>query len=208
MIALPGLTDAFALFSIALVLCAGVLRCVRAWLPAAGWYQALLVVVLLLLLLAWPVGTAQLPLAAYVRGISSDLSISLLLLALLDMAGRMGSKQPRWPVKELGAVAVAVLAAALVVYSLALGLGDWDIYRLGWPGNATPMLLALLLLCAVCVIACRLWLLPLLIMAALLGWSIDLLESGNLWDYLMDPWLVLLCVVCVVVLFKQKGALS
>jgi hypothetical protein len=32
-------------------------------------------------------------------------------------------------------------------------------------------------------------LLPVLVALALLAWTLGLLESTNLWDYLLDPWL-------------------
>jgi hypothetical protein len=32
-------------------------------------------------------------------------------------------------------------------------------------------------------------LLPVLVALALLAWTMGLLESTNLWDYLLDPWL-------------------
>ena len=32
-------------------------------------------------------------------------------------------------------------------------------------------------------------LLPMLVGLSLLAWSVGLMESANLWDYLMDPWL-------------------
>ena len=50
------------------------------------------------------------------------------------------------------------------------------------------MLLALLVLAAGCMVM-GLRLLPALTALALLAWTAGLLESGNLWDYLLDPWL-------------------
>ena len=205
---LPPLTDAWALLGIALVLCAVGLRGLRWFLRLAlpgGWQKTKTTWVLIALLLmtlaallAWPVGEAQLPMAAYVRGISSDLSVSLVLLALFDMAccaGPLKQAQQRcWPAQEFSAFAAVVAVAALILYPLALGAGNWDPYRLGWAGNAAPLLLILLLLCGVCLLRFRLWLLPVLVALAVAGWSVGLLESGNLWDYLFDVWLALLCL--------------
>ena len=209
------LTDAFALLGIALVLYAAGLRLLR-WLPQPAWLQqhekrhpfgwtggvrglglGAGFVCLVLVLLAWPVGDAQLPLAGYVRGISGDLSVSLVLLALLDGARCWLPDSTRWLrgfAQEFKVLAGVVAAAAVVLYPLALGIGNWDPYRLGWPGNAAPLLIALLLLCCVCLLRFGLWLLPALVALAALGWSAGLLESTNLWDYLLDPWLALLCL--------------
>jgi hypothetical protein len=40
--------------------------------------------------------------------------------------------------------------------------------------------------------------LPALVATALLAWSLGLLESGNLWDYLLDPWLSIYALAYVV----------
>jgi len=48
----------------------------------------------------------------------------------------------------------------------------------------------LLALCLLCWIQ-GLRLLPVLVGLSLLAWSAGLMESTNLWDYLMDPWLAM-----------------
>ena len=183
---LPPLTDLIALLGIDLVLCAGCLRglngrsgVTRVSGPAK-WITAMVFVVL------WfPLGAAHLPILAYVRGISSDLSVTLVALAALDLSRRFfglrAVGQQEW--RTLSGV---VACAALFLYPLALGWGDWDAYRAGW---GTPgMWLALLTIALFCW-AKGLRLLPVLVALALLAWSAGLLESTNLWDYLMDPWL-------------------
>ena len=90
------------------------------------------------------------------------------------------------PNNEQIGVMAAVAAAALFLYPLALGWGDFDAYRPGW--GSWGMQFGLLALCAACY-AKGLLLLPALVALALLAWSMGLMESGNLWDYLMDPWL-------------------
>ena len=56
------------------------------------------------------------------------------------------------------------------------------------------MLLALAMACAVCWIK-GLRLLPGLVALALVAWTLGCLESTNLWDYLMDLWLSVACLV-------------
>lgn len=178
-------TDFAALLGINLALCAGCLRLLsrgghaRAW---ACWATALL-----FLLLWLPVGVAHLPVLAYVRGVSSDPSITLLVLACLDLRQRLfgyaGLEQ-----REYKALLGVLAVAALFLYPLALGWGDWDSYRPGW--GSFVMLLALLALSLLC------WargfrLVPLVVALALLAWTVGLLESANLWDYLIDPWLAI-----------------
>lgn len=184
----PPLTDLVALLGIDLVLCAGVLRLFggryRAT-PTAKWG-----VVVCFVLLWFPAGAAKLPLLAFVRGISSDLSITLVALACIDLCQRLQG----FPVvarQEKMRVYAAVALAALLLYPTALGWGDWDIYRSGWGSwGLWTALLGLSLFGWL-----KRWqLVPLLVGLSLLAWSIGLMESGNLWDYLLDPWLALACV--------------
>ena len=143
-----------------------------------------------------PVGAAQLPVAAYLRGVTSDFSVSLVVLAALNLFSRLfGLKL--FDRRERQAVFYAVAATALFLYPLALGWGDWDAYRPGW--GSAGMWAALLLACVVCWVA-GLRLLPLLITFAMASWTAQLLESTNLWDYLLDPWLA------VAAIFKSVAA--
>ena len=180
---LPAFTDFVALLGIDLVLCAACLRLLSwrlAVTPWAKWVSAGCFV-----LLWWPVGVAHLPLLAYIRGISSDLSITLVALACLGLGQRLLGLRALEP-RERTVVNFAVAAAALFLYPLALGWGDWDAYRLGW--GAPGLWAALLVLSLLCWVQ-GLRLLPLLVALALLAWVAGLLESSNLWDYLIDPWL-------------------
>ena len=184
----PPLTDFVALLGINLVLCAGCLRLlswrlgVTRW---AKWGTAVFFVAL------WcPVGPALLPIVAYLRGISSDPSMTLVTLACLALF-RSVSGFPAIEKREQLAVFAAVAAAALFLYPLALGWGDWDAYRLGW--GAPGMWVALLLVSLVCWLQ-GLRLLPMLVALALLAWTAGLLESTNLWDYLLDPWLAIIAI--------------
>ena len=180
---LPPLTDLLALLGIDLVLCAGCLRLLEGRdgvSPWAKWVIALCFVVLWL-----PVSAARLPLLAYVRGISSDLSITLVALACVGLCRRLLALSPVARREKLALYGV-ISVAALFLYPTALGWGDWDSYRSGWGSwGQWAALLALSLLCWIK----GLRLLPMLVGLALLAWSAGLMESGNLWDYLLDPWL-------------------
>lgn len=180
---LPPANDLIALLGIDLVLSAGCLR-LLSWrhgvTPWAKWATALVFVLL------WcPVGAAHLPLVAYVRGISSDLSISLVMIACIGMYQRLAGVHLVSD-RERNVLNLVFAASALFLYPLALGWGDWDSYRLGW--GAPGMWAALLVLSLVC------WgkglrLLSILVAAGLLAWAAGALESTNLWDYLIDPWI-------------------
>ena len=132
----------------------------------------------------------MLPSLAYVRGITSDLSITSLVLACLTLFRQLLCRPDPAP-RERFWLCVALALSATVLYPTALGWGNWDFYRLGWGSFA---LLGGFAATASVTFYARLRMVPLLLAAAVLAWTLDLLESGNLWDYLMDPWLVLLAI--------------
>ena len=182
------LTDFYALIGIDLAACAVFLRATRVFTPkpvhpkASGWVMWIFAICLVGLWL--PLGGAGLSLLAFARGISSDLSVTSVALAGLYIAQRMGA--PPVQDREKKVVYTALALTAVLLYPTALGLGDWDAYRLGWEGIGLVVGLSLLIL--LCFLK-GLRLLPLLVAAALIAWSFGLLESGNLWDYLIDPWI-------------------
>ncbi|MEO8332161.1 MAG: hypothetical protein ABI479_06980 [Gallionella sp.] len=140
---------------------------------------------LLFVLMLIPFG--ELSLAAYLRGVTGDLSITTLLLigcALLRPWFGCGSNDTG----KRRALAILVALAALLLYPLALGLTAFDPYRLGY--GETQFVTALLL------IALAAWIrkyhqIASCIVLATLAWTVGWYESGNLWDYLLDPWLAI-----------------
>ena len=203
---LPPFTDLVALLGIDLVLCAAGLRLLTAGRGFSGWTKG---VVLACFVLLWlPVGAAQLPLLAYIRGVSSDLSVTLVALSCLGLSHRL-FRIPVIATQERMALNGIIAIAALFLYPLALGWGDWDAYRLGW--GSWGLWATLLALSLVFWIK-GLRLLPLLIALALLAWTVGLMESTNLWDYLIDPWLALSalfqCIKALLLRFRQPRAFT
>ena len=181
-----ALTDAFALLGITLAVCAG---CLTVFYATRGIrfrprYAQIVLMFLVLFVLLVPM-RGPFPIAFYIRGFSSDLSITLVVLSLWGICHRFGLIKPVER-REFQVLMVAIAIGALILYPTALGLGNWDAYRLGW--GPWGFLLVLLGLCSVSVWM-GLRLLPALVALALLAWSSDLMESGNLCDYLIDPWL-------------------
>lgn len=184
----PPLTDFVALMGLDLVLSAGCLRLLNATRLSLRCRKVLTLACFLVLWL--PVGGAQLPILAYIRGVSSDLSITLVVLACLGLRQRLSGRCVVYS-REHAAVLAVVAVAALFLYPLALGWGDWDAYRPGW---GAPGLWAGLLFVSLLAWGFGLRLLPTLVGLALLAWTAGILESTNLWDYLMDPWLAIFAV--------------
>jgi hypothetical protein len=141
--------------------------------------------------------------AGFVRGITGDLSIATLVLLALalvrSLTGRtLVEKQNR------NAMLRAILITGLLFYPLALGLGMFDPYRLGY-GNLWFMLALLGL--AVWSSLRYSTLFALCIASAVAAWSIGWYESANLWDYLLDPWLAIyaLAVEMKLLFARWKG---
>lgn len=128
-----------------------------------------------------PIGA--LPLAAYVRSATGDLSISTLVLAgaacIAQLTGR-----PLIGQRDLRALSWLLAVAALFLYPFALGWTRFDPYALGY-GSAG--FVAALLLVTLAAWGARLHLIVLVVTGAALAYLGSAYESRNLWDYLIDP---------------------
>ena len=133
--------------------------------------------------LFWPVLTLfsplELPLAAYVRGLTGELSITSMLLL---WTAYFSPKEIHVPV----AMKVWITLVAIIFYLLALGVSMLDPYAWGY-GSFT-------LLAAVIATALIAWLagfnrIAIILAVAILAWAAGWHESTNLWDYILDPFL-------------------
>jgi hypothetical protein len=130
-------------------------------------------------LLLVPVG--ELLLVEYMRGVIGDLSIVTQMLLAAFVVGYAPNR------RQHGAIMAAALAAAAFLYPAALGLIQFDPYALGYASMPLVLVLAGLTLAA--------WYLRFEWLAACLLVAVaakvaGVLESRNLWDYLVDPLLV------------------
>ena len=189
-------SDFVALISLDLVICSILMRSFMGYFPFMLRFtlsdvpvnRCVVAIFVGALIGLWiPVGSPALPLLGYVRGVTSDLSITSTILACLAFYRQLW-KCPESAARERFWPYALLAVAAVVLYPTALGAGDWDAYRLGW---GSPALLGGLAVTAFIAFGAGLRLLPLVLAAGVLAWSSGLLESNNLWDYLVDPWLVL-----------------
>ncbi len=140
-------------------------------------------------------------LAAYLRGGIGDVSITTLLLLCSVLA------KPRLSCATLDnknrlALFGFIALAALALYPIALGIGAYDPYRLGY-GNAPFVIIVLLI--ALAAWYWKIYWVTLCITCAMLAWSIGWYESNNLWDYLLDPFVAGYALVTVTLqILKQK----
>jgi len=155
----------------------------------------LLLVLILANLFFWPLGLGmELPLSAYVRGVTGDLSIVTMLL--LWTALLLASKPVPLVFK------FALVFVAIGFYPFALGLGMIDPYA--WGYGSIPFFIAVLffaLLCGLANWSKGVW----IIAIAILAWAAHWHESANLWDYLLDPFLAIWALVAIFgALFRKR----
>lgn len=128
---------------------------------------------------------AGLPLAARLRGVTGDLSVVTLVLLARYVLRPVFEWEPLEARTGL-ALQSLVTAGGLVLYPLTLGLAVWDPYRLGY---GEPWFLVALAVLAVGTLVVDLPFVAGCLALGVLGWSLGVLESRNLWDYLLDPLL-------------------
>ena len=155
-------------------------------LPLAGRLLAIAIITLLVML---PV--SDYPGWYYVRSIFGDSSVTALFFYTTLILQQNFSWQ-LFQKNELVLLRRLTLAAAILLYPFALGLTRFDSYSLGYSN--------LWLLVVIFIITLFCWLrkyyfLAVIITAAVIAFTLQLLESHNLWDYLLDPLLIVAVIL-------------
>ncbi len=136
-----------------------------------------------------PIG--ELSIAAYVRGVTGDLSAATLVLAgaacFTQLTGRVLIGH-----RDKQALCWLLALAAAFLYPFALGWTPFDPYALGY--GSIEFVTALLLVSFAAWWA-RLGLIVFVIVAAALAYLAGAYESRNLWDTLIDPLVALYAMV-------------
>ena len=200
---MPNFTDITGLAGLAvataasLVLLPGIAR-----LP--GLHQAVLQSAVFALMLI-PFG--DMPLAAYVRGVTGDLSITTLVMICCALSRHwFGCGTADTMTRQVLMLTIAL--AALALYPMALGVSAFDPYR---PGYGEPLFVAALLLVALAAWIRKYHLIASCIALAILAWAAGWYESDNLWDYLLDPWIAIYALFVIARhgagMFMQRGSL-
>ncbi|MFL6713449.1 MAG: hypothetical protein ACJ8LN_11050 [Sulfurifustis sp.] len=136
-----------------------------------------------------PVG--DLSTVEYARGALGDLSITSQVLLIVYLASCVIGRR-LIDAQNFKAIMFSVAGAALLLYPLALGLTYFDPYALGYRSVyfATALLFGTLLAWY----AGRYWLVACVVLA-LLSHAGGVLESDNIWDYLIDPLIAIYALV-------------
>ncbi len=146
---------------------------------SAVWKLAIFVVIATLVLL--PI--ADYPGWYYIRSFCGDPSVTALLTYTALLLQQFFSL-PLYRSTELALLRWLLIAMTALLYPFALGLTMFDSYGLGY---SNPWLLAVLFILALFFWLRKYYFLAVIITAAVIAYTLQLLESHNLWDYLIDP---------------------
>ncbi len=137
-------------------------------------------------------------LAIYLRSVIDDLAITTVLVLSLATLVRLKllAVPPRLQQTELLCIFAAL---ALILYPASLGLTYFDPYRLGYAPRPMLVLMGLL---TVVLLWRRNLLGVLLFSVATLIFTLELKQSENYWDYLIDPGLG---TWAIIVLLMRSG---
>jgi hypothetical protein len=186
-------SDAFGLFGCGVLGLAAIATLIHWWrVPLRTRYALMLAAAFALFI---PFG--DLPAAAYLRGVTGDVSVTTLILAGAACIARLTGKalierRDRQVLKQLLALAAAFL------YPLALGWTQFDPYALGYGSVGFVTALLVVTLAAW---RAKLYAIVFIVIAAALAYLAGAYESRNLWDYLIDP------LVCAYALARLLGGL-
>lgn len=142
------------------------------------------VAVLVVLGLFLPV--SGLSLAQWLRSVVGDLSILTLVMFLNILAQHLFNHKLLASATRNNLL-LGVILVGMVFYPLALGVSEFDPYRLGYAPVSLTVILSLASIIA--------WTrakqgMALILLLPLIAFNLQLLESANLWDYLLDPVLL------------------
>ena len=172
-------SDAFGLFGCGLLGLAAVATVIhRRRLPAGARYAVMLAAALAVFI---PFG--DLPAAAYLRGVTGDVSVTTLVLAGAACIARLTGRTLIGP-RDLRALFWLLALAALFLYPFALGWTPFDPYSLGYGSIG---LVTALLMVTLASWRAKLYAVVFIVIAAALAYLAGAYESRNLWDYLIDP---------------------
>ena len=162
-----------------------------------GWRPTLIFVLIAAFIVIIPVG--GLPLARWMISFNANFSISLTAILFCKVT------ENSFGVKLLDKNAfltcwVFSLIAGVILYPMALGLGRFDPYQAGWGFSW--------LFVVMCGVTILLLIMKnrfaVVLIAGILAHNLHLLESTNLWDYLVDPFMVLISCIALGSRFLRK----
>lgn len=152
------------------------------WIPTVTLASASLFMVIL------PIG--GLPVGRWLVSIYPNPSIPLTAL-LLFFVLKNAFQLSLLDIKAIQTCRFFSLLAGVVLYPMALGAGAFDPYCAGW--HFSWLFVLLLIITMVLLFLKNRF--SVVLLATILAYDLHLLESNNLWDYLVDPILVISAIV-------------
>lgn len=122
------------------------------------------------------------PIGRFLHGLTFGFSLPSFAL-ILHVIGSAHIGRPLFSKSTHITMCVVGTVFGATLYPTALGLGTFDIYALGWTSDKLTMFL--IFFTAVLIWTNNTFGYVLILSAA--AWQIGLLESTNIWDYLVDP---------------------
>lgn len=128
----------------------------------------------------------QVDLAGWLLAWTGTLSIATLMALALGVLPGLGIAMP---ISKLERVVAHLfwLGLGVMLFPAALGFGSYDFYVLGYDQEMAwaAVLLSLVFWAA------KQRILAIWLVLSVLTWRLQLAESPNLWDYLVDPWIMI-----------------
>jgi hypothetical protein len=129
-------------------------------------------------------------LLAYIRAVLADLSItSMIMLSILIASSYSGQQYIKSHEQHL--LGNSLLVGALILYPLGLGLTPYDTYASGY---GSPMFFTGLLIFVAYLFWKKVFFVLGLLLTAIMAYLFNALPSDNLWDYLLDPWIIIVII--------------
>ncbi|HLP58070.1 MAG TPA: hypothetical protein VK186_04535 [Candidatus Deferrimicrobium sp.] len=149
-----------------------------------GWRVTFIICTFSLLVCIVPV--EGMPLARWLISLNANFSIPLTAV-LLAKVWEKATGKVLFDRKTLSAFWLFGIVMGLLLYPMALGLGPYDPYSLGWKFS----LLFVVMMVLTIFLLLKRNRLGIVLMLCILAYHLRVLESSNFWDYLIDPFFVI-----------------
>jgi hypothetical protein len=139
------------------------------------------------------------PIARWVASINSNFSLPFTGLLAVTVWERAFAKK-LFSARDWHTTWVFGAVGGLVLYPLALGFGKFDIYEWGW--GFSPLFAGIAVLTGLLVWKQNRF--GILLLLAIVTYHLQLLESTNYWDYLLDPVYCLISILALGYLLARR----
>lgn len=156
-----------------------------------GWRMTLILGVVSVLAAIVPVG--RIPLARWPISLNANFCIPLTVV-VFNRVWQTASGRVLLDKKALLSFWIYGVITGLALYPMALGLGPFDPYVLGWHFSWLFVIFMVLTI----VLLWRKNRLGIVLILCILSFNLQVLESPNLWDYFIDPFFVIISCTALV----------